>query len=137
DFAFTDHTEDARWPRSGFAPFVPVSDRTPALHFAFDVPPPSALVSLLAVVEVPAAEAAAQPFVWEYWGGRGWTELSVRDATAGLTRTDLIQFVGPPDARPREGLGGALYRVRARLKSGLASMDHRAQLGGAWLNAVW
>jgi hypothetical protein len=137
DFAFADHSEDARWPRSGFAPFVPVSDRTPALHFAFDAQPPTALVSLLAVVDEPAADAAAQPFVWEYWGSRGWTELSVRDATAGLARTDLIQFIGPPDARPRQGLGGALYRVRARLKPGLASRDHRAQLAGAWLNAVW
>ena len=137
DFAFTDHTEDARWPRSGFAPFVPVSDRSPALHFGFDAQPPAALVSLLAVVEQPAPDAAAQPYVWDYWGSRGWTELSVRDATAGLTSTDLIQFVGPPDALPRDGLGGALYRIRARLKPGLASQDYRAQLGGVWLNAVW
>jgi hypothetical protein len=137
DFAFADHTEDARWPRGGFAPFVPVSDRAPALHLAFDAQPPAALVSLLAVVEQPALDAAAQPFVWDYWGSRGWTELSVRDWTAGLTRTDLIQFVGPPDAILRDGLGGALYRIRARLKPGLASQDYRAQLGGAWLNAVW
>jgi hypothetical protein len=137
DFAFTDHTEDARWPRSAFAPFVPVSDRAPALHLAFDAQPPAALVSLLVAVEQPSPDAAAQPFVWDYWGSRGWTELSVRDVTSGLTRTDLIQFVGPPDAVQRDGLGGKLYRIRARLKPGLASKDYRARLGGAWLNAVW
>jgi hypothetical protein len=137
DFAFTDHTEDARWPRSGFAPFVPVSDQAPALHFGFDAPPPVALVSLLAIVVQPAADAAAQPFAWDYWGERGWTELSVRDATGGFTRTDLIQFVGAPDALRREGLGGSLYRVRARLKPGLLSADYQSQLGGAWLNAAW
>jgi hypothetical protein len=47
-----------------------------------------------------------QPFVWDYWGTRGWTELSVRDATMGLKQTGLVQFVGAPDALPRDGLGG-------------------------------
>lgn len=137
DFAFGDRTVDARWPRSPFAPFVPVSDRTPALHLGFSAKPPAALVSLLALVTAPAEDAAAQPFVWDYWGSRGWTELSVRDATAGFKATGTIQFVGAPDALPREGLGGNLYRIRARLKPGFASLDYRAMLGGLWLNAVW
>jgi len=85
----------------------------------------------------PAMEGDPQPFAWDYWGARGWTELSVRDATAGLKQTGLVQFVGPPDALPRQGAGGALYRIRARLKSGLASQDHIVRIGGIWLNAVW
>ena len=137
DFAFADHSEDARWPRSPFAPFTPVSDLTPALHFGFTSKPPSAAVSILAHVLEPAAEGAPQPFVWDYWGSRGWTELSVRDTTSGLMRTGLIQFVGAPDAMPRDGLGGALYRIRARLKSGLTSHGQIVRCGGFWLNAVW
>jgi hypothetical protein len=137
DFAFADHGEDARWPRSPFMPFVPVSDRASALHIGFDARPPSGLVSLLAVVDAPAEQAAAQPFAWDYWGSRGWTELSVRDVTQGFSRTGLIQFVGAPDAEPRDGLGGKLYRIRARLKSGLANAEHAARLRGVWLNAVW
>ncbi|MFT3801592.1 MAG: putative baseplate assembly protein [Burkholderiaceae bacterium] len=137
DFAFTEHSEDARWPRRPFAPFRPVSDLTPALHFGFDAQPPASLVSLLAQVSAPAADGDPQPYAWDYWGARGWTELSVRDTTLGLRQTGLIQFVGAPDAVPREGLGGALYRIRARLKSGLASQDHVASLGGVWLNAAW
>ena len=137
DFAFAEHSEDARWPRSPFAPFTPVSDLTPALHFGFSHKPPSALVSLLLQVLAPAAEGDPQPYAWDYWGVRGWTELSVRDTSFGLRQTGLVQFVGAPDALPREGLGGALYRVRARLKSGLASQDQRVACGGAWLNAAW
>lgn len=137
EFAFADHTEDARWPRSGFAPFVPVSDRAPAFHFGFDAQPPAALVSLLLRVVQPVPDASSQPFAWDYWGSRGWTELSVRDATAGLSSTDLFQFIGPPDAVPRDGLGGSLYRIRARLKTGLGSEDYQVQLGGVWLNTVW
>ena len=137
DFAFTEHSDDARWPRSGFAPFAPVSDRTPALHFGFSNAPPTALVSLLAEVVEPPPDGDPQPYAWDYWGPRGWTELSVRDTTLGLRRTGLMQFVGAPDALPREGLGGALYRIRARLKSGLQSQDQIVQLGGVWLNAAW
>ena len=137
DFAFTEHSDDARWPRRPFAPFQPVSDVTPALHFAFDAQPPAALVSLLAQVTAPAVDGDPQPYAWDYWGARGWTELSVRDTTLGLRQTGLVQFVGAPDALPREGLGGTLYRIRARLKSGLASQDQVVGLGGVWLNAAW
>lgn len=137
DFALADHSDDARWPRSAFAPFAPVSDRTPALHVGFSSRPPAALVSLLVQVLVPAPEGDPQPFAWDYWGSRGWTPLSVRDTTLGLRRTGLVQFVGPDDALPREGLGGALYRIRARLKTGLRSQAQIVRCGGIWLNAVW
>ncbi|HSW23255.1 MAG TPA: hypothetical protein VLJ62_10850, partial [Burkholderiaceae bacterium] len=115
DFATSDHSENARWSRSTFSPFAPVGDRTPALHFGFTHRPPAALVSLLLQVMQPSESAGAQPYTWEYWGANGWTELSVRDSTRGLQQTGLVQFVGQPDALPREGPGGALYRVRARL----------------------
>ena len=137
DFAFTEHSDDARWPRRPFSPFQPVSDVTPALHFAFDAQPPAALVSLLAQVTAPAPDGDPQPYAWDYWGVRGWTELSVRDTTLGLRQTGLIQFVGAPDAVPREGLGGVLHHIRARLKTGLASQDQVVGLGGVWLNAAW
>jgi hypothetical protein len=137
DFALTDYSENARWSRSTFAPFAPVSDRTPALHFGFSSRPPAALISLLLQVIESAADAAAQPYTWEYWGRDGWSELSVRDSTLGLQQTGLIQFVGQPDALPREGLGGTLYRIRAKLKTGLARLDYVAHIGGVWLNAVW
>jgi hypothetical protein len=137
DFAFAEHSEDARWPRSAFAPFVEVADRTPALHLGFSNRPPAALVSLLAHVLAPAPEGDPQPYAWDYWGSRGWTPLSVRDTTLGLRRTGLIQFVGADDAQPRAGLGGALYRIRARLKGGLRSQDQVVRCGGIWLNAAW
>lgn len=137
DFAFVDRGEDARWPRSPFPPFTPVADRSPALHLGFSSRPPPALVSLLVHVIEPPAEGDAQPFVWDYWGSRGWTELSVRDTTAGLRRTGLVQFIGAPDAQPRDGLAGSLYRIRARLKSEIPSRQQVFRCGGVWLNAVW
>jgi hypothetical protein len=137
DFAFAEHSEDARWPRSPFAPFLPVADRTPALHFGFSKRPPAALVSLLLQVTTPPPEGDPQPYAWDYWSARGWTELSVRDETLGLRQTGMIQFVGAGDAVPRPGLGGDLYRIRARLKSGLQSQDQIVRCAGAWLNGAW
>lgn len=137
DFALFDFSENARWARSTFAPFTPVADRTPALHLGFSNRPPAALISVLLYVREPAADADAQPFTWEYWGRDGWTELSVRDTTFGLQQTGLLQFVGQADAEPRDGLGGALYRIRGRLKTGLARLDYITSVGGVWLNAAW
>jgi hypothetical protein len=137
DFAFVDHSEDALWPRRPFTPFTPVSDRAPALHYGFTARPPAALISLLVNVLEPAPEGAPQPLIWDYWGARGWTELSVRDTSSGFRRTGLVQFVGPFDALPRDGLGGALYHIRARLKPGLVSTQQIFRCGGIWLNAVW
>ncbi len=137
DFAITDCSEQARWQRGSFAPFTPVLDRQPALHLGFTVKPPSALISLLVVVSAAAADAGQQAFVWDYWSEGGWAELSVRDTSAGLRQTGLLQFVGAPDAAPRDGLGGALYRIRGRLKTGVSSQDQRSSLAGLWLNAVW
>lgn len=137
DFAFTDQGEDARWPRRPFAPFTPVADRVPALHFGLSSRPPAALASLLMQIAEPAAEGDAQPLAWDYWGAQGWAELSVRDTTGGLRFDGLVQFIGAPDSLPREGLGGSLYRVRARLKTGLTSAQQAFRCGGIWLNAVW
>lgn len=137
DFAFRDHSEDARWPRRPFQPFEPVADRDPALHLGFTGRPPAGLVSLYAQVSRrAAAEAALLPFVWEYRSERGWTELSVLDETGGLRGSGTLQFVGAPDAVAADGLGRPLYRIRARLKPGYRVTDHRLPVDGLWLNAV-
>lgn len=137
DFAFRDHSEDARWPRRPFQPFEPVADRYPALHLGFTGRPPAGLVSLYAQVSRRAsAEATLLPFVWEYRSERGWTELSVLDETSGLRGSGTLQFVGAPDAVAADGLGGTLYRIRARLKPGYRVADHLLPVDGLWLNAV-
>lgn len=138
DFAFTDHSRDVRWPNRPFAPFTPVADRQPALHLGFSSPPPVDLVSLFSHTESdPSVTARPLPYIWEYLGERGWTELSVLDQSDGFSGSGMIQFVGAPDAVAREGLGGELYRVRARLKRGYRASEHRQQLRGLWLNALW
>jgi uncharacterized phage protein gp47/JayE len=137
DFVYEDHTEDCRWPDRTFKPFRPVADTQAAVHFGFDRALPVGLVSLY--VDAPQADESAtsepSPFLWEYRSARGWNELGVLDETLGFRRSGMIQFIGQPDAGPAPGLGGELFRIRARLKPG-ASLSS-LPITGIWLNAVW
>lgn len=137
EFQFEDHTEDVRWPDRSFDPFWPVPDERPALHFGFDQRLPAGLVSLYAQVSGAEefAPGTASAFTWEYLSRSGWLQLGVRDETHGLRQSGMVQFIGPPDAVAAPGLGGNVYRIRARLKDGVA-LTERA-LSGVWLNGVW
>lgn len=136
DFIFEDHTEDARWPDRIFTPFRPVADLSPAAHFGFDRRLPAGLISMyLDVDEQAEAAPKGTPFIWEYRTEQGWNELGVLDETQGFRQSGMIQFIGPPDATAAPGLGGNLFRVRARLKQG--ETMHQLPVNGIWLNAVW
>lgn len=139
EFTYSDHSEDARWPRRPFEPLVPLSDSAPAVVLAFDRELPVGLLSLY--VHVPDDEVTehvdeeVSSFVWEYLGSKGWLELGVYDETAGFQRSGMIQLVGPRDAVATDGLGGMCYRLRARRGRGAAVEE--IPLQGLWLNAVW
>ena len=140
DFAFSDHSQDSRWPRRIFQPFTPVGDNQPGIHFGFSQQLPAGLVSVyFAAGESRGGSTqgtpGASPFLWEYFSPRGWVELSVLDETNGFIDSGVIQFVGPPDAIPLSGLGGSLYWLRARLKPDLPPQALPAT--GLWVNAVW
>jgi len=140
DFAYTDHSQDVLWPRRPFAPFVPVGDLQPAVHFGFSQALPTGLVSLYfaggdTADGTSAGEPTASPFQWEYYAARGWVELSVLDETTGFVGSGQIQFVGPPDTAPLAGLGGTSYWLRARLKPDVDITALPAT--SLWLNAVW
>lgn len=139
DFVYSDHSQACRWPRRTFWPFQPVADRQPAVYFGFDKPLPAGLISLYLQAPPGLAEDSAPvespAFVWDYYTANGWSELGVLDETVNFRRSGMIQFIGPRDATPAPGLGGDLYRLRARLKQG--ERLQAAPVSGLWLNAVW
>ncbi|MCI4567332.1 putative baseplate assembly protein [Lysobacter sp. CFH 32150] len=135
-FVFRDHSQDIRWTRRPFTPFLSNEEREPALHFGFDRKLPSGLIGLYAdVAESSEGDPPVSPFVWEYRTAEGWSELTVVDETSGLRRSGMIQFVGASDAEAIDGLGGVLYRIRARLKPG--DRLQAASVRALWINAVW
>lgn len=134
-FAYQDYTDAARWGQAPFQPFRPLPDQYAAVYFGFDQPLPVGLVSVY--VSVPGRVATApqpSPYTWEYLGGAGWTELTVRDQTSGFTTSGSIQLIGPPDALPAPGPAGPTYWVRARLRQ--ASDPAPSPVGAVYLNAV-
>ena len=141
DFHFEDHTADSRWQDRSFAPFVPVDDLQPAVHFGFDRALPEGLVSLFLAVpdeyspDQPASQVKGSPFTWEYRSAQGWADLGVLDETGGFRQSGMIQFIGQPDAVAVQGLGGELYQVRARLKPGESFTS--LPVAGVWFNAAW
>ena len=82
-------------PTTGFEPFTPTHDLTPALYLGFDKPLPADLVSLyLDIVENPA-QAAGPRLVWEAWSDSGWERLSVSDETHGLVLPGMAGVLWP------------------------------------------
>jgi predicted phage baseplate assembly protein len=138
DFTYTDDSEACRWPRQTFQPFRALAERSPAVYLGFDQPLPVGLVSIYVAVAPPDPDADSPDelaFVWEYYGPAGWTEMAVLDETAGFSRSGLIQLIGQGDALVSSGLGGDLYRIRARLKENGATSD--LPLAGLWPNAAY
>jgi hypothetical protein len=134
-FAYQDFGDAARWGQAPFLPFSPLPDQYAAVYFGFDKPLPVGLVSLY--LSVPGRVAAApepSPYTWEYLAPGGWTELTVRDQTAGFAASGAIQFIGPPDAQPAPGPAGPTYWVRARLRQ--AGDPAPSPVGAVYLNAV-
>lgn len=134
-FAYQDFSDAARWGQTPFPPFSPLPDQYSAVYFGFDKPLPVGLVSLY--VSVPGRVAVApqpSPYTWEYQAPGGWTELAVRDQTAGFATSGAIQLIGPPDAQPAPGPAGMTYWVRARLRE--AGDPAPSPVAAVYLNAV-
>jgi hypothetical protein len=98
---------------------------------------------LTGVVSIPEASAAAATYVlyaevieisreyaplddrssvpslsWEYWNGRGWVSLPVRDGTRNLLSSGDVAFTVPPAIARTEVAGQDNFWVRARLVGG-------------------
>ena len=115
DFAYVDRTAEATWPGNPFAPFVPVSDATPALYLGFDRTFPVDDLGLFAgVVEDPAAPPGPA-LVWEYSDGFAWQRLTVEDETRDLRVPGIVSFIGPEDMGPLARFGEPRHWLRARL----------------------
>jgi phage-related baseplate assembly protein len=135
-FAFEDFTTDCSWGQNPFPPFSPLLDRNAGVYFGFDKPLPIGLVSLY--MDIPGEIATApqpSPYMWEYQGQLGWTELPVLDQTSGFTRSGMIQLIGPPDIVTAAGPNGPTYWLRARLKE--AGDPTPSPVNAVYLNSTW
>jgi uncharacterized phage protein gp47/JayE len=116
DFAYRDRTYEATWPGATFQPYQRMEDVTPTLYLGFDAKPPAASIGLfIDVLERPADPARAR-FVWDYWDGFEWFEVSVADETADLTAPGILSFIAESDSTALPRFGTPLHWLRGRLK---------------------
>ena len=134
-FAYQDRSDDCRWGRRPFLPFMALPDRNAAVYLGFSQPLPAGLVGLY--VAIPGRVAAGvppSPYLWEYQSPQGWSALAVLDQTGGFVTSGMIQLIGPPDAAPAPGPGGPTYWIRARLRD--AGDPSPSAVDAVYLNAV-
>src|SRR4029453_5568134 len=84
---------------------------------------------------LPRAYKAGQPVLkWEYWNGRQWTELVVRDEPEGLTENGAVLFPLPASMAKSAVSGEEHFWIRARLVAGHYGQDERIEFteGGAY-----
>jgi len=127
-----------------FKPFQPVTDIDPTVYLGFRLPTglksfPNRKISFYAaLVEFKQGERSIpvtkQPeLVWEYWNGK-WSNLTVRDYSANLSKSGLIEFLAPPDFQEHREFGSQCYWLRVIWKSGQYRFEPR--LRGVLLNTT-
>jgi hypothetical protein len=153
DFVYTDHTSLAKEEMKPFQPFTPVTEESPTLYLGFSEPFPNESCQLyIDLVEDAgpgrrlradrgetakqlASSQSEQIITWEYWSGRDWRALIVRDHTYGFQQSGFIELVGPKDHSKNKRYGENLYWLRARLEHG--GYDEPPMLRTVMLNCVF
>lgn len=65
---------------------------------------------------------------WQYWNGKEWTKLTVRDDTENLTRSGLVEFLAPTDFSAKDDFDlSARYWLRVQWEGGDYSIEPRLQ----------
>jgi len=138
DFAFDDVTENASRSSDAFAPFAPLSDKTPALYLGFDAPLPADLISVFMNIEEIVGDTQGPALEWECWNGAAWESIRAEDETSGFALPGIVSLLYPgvpPSAPALARFGAARTWVRARLH--YDQTPRASAVSAIALNAVW
>ncbi|MBD2847885.1 putative baseplate assembly protein [Paenibacillus sp. IB182496] len=117
NMAYRDRTLEARQGGTLFRLFEGLEARSPAVYAGFDAPLRKGPIRLhVSLYPAPPAGTDAPVVEWEYWGrdanGQRWLPLKTVDATAGMTESGTLQFIGPPDMVAGLHFGRERYWLR-------------------------
>ncbi len=135
DFAYEDHTYEAVWPGTSFAPFRRVSDVRPALYLGFERKPPTDALGVYFDIAEQPAEPTGPLLAWQFWNGDEWRELPAADETGNLRRAGMLTVAGQPDDTALARFGSSLYWIRGSLKED--GPPGEPEIRGVFPNAVW
>ena len=111
---YQDHTQDAQTTGTVFQPFLPPEEDKPTFYLGFDKPLVSGPIGIFfPLIKQEYLEETKPRLQWQYWNGNVWIQLDVLDDTDNLTRSGLLQLIGPADFLAREKFGKVLFWIRA------------------------
>jgi predicted phage baseplate assembly protein len=105
--------------------------------FRDDAPDPTRFDAASFVTFAGPAPDEGEPvkLAWESWNGSTWARLTVQESTDSLTRSDVVEFLAPPDLAAGADFGvGARYWIRVRWDKGEYDLEPR--LVGLLLNTT-
>lgn len=120
-------------------PFARTGVEEDTLYFAFDRPLLYGPLKMLFQFREDR-ERKGSSFLWEYFDGFSWKELSLMDETRSFSRSGLITMMGPEKMGRKRLFGEDRYWLRVRDKSGRYGQTAKEQrlpvLTGIYMNTV-
>jgi hypothetical protein len=114
NLSYQDQTQNAQNAGTLFQPFQPPEEDRASLYLGFDKPLLSGPIGIFfSLVKQEYLEETKPHLQWQYWNGSAWFLLDVLDDTDNLTRSGLLQLVGPADFTAREKFGMQRFWIRA------------------------
>lgn len=88
-----------------------------------------------AAKELPYSDATKPKMEWSYRAENEWKRLSFNDASEGLIKQEILQFIAPRDFTAATRFGSFRYWIRGMLLQG--EYAETPVLGGIYPNTTW
>ncbi|MCG3156692.1 MAG: hypothetical protein DKINENOH_03316 [bacterium] len=88
-----------------------------------------------AAKELPYSDASKPKMEWSYRAENEWKRLSFNDASEGLIKQEILQFIAPQDFTAATRFGAFRYWMRGMLLQG--EYAETPVLGGIYPNTTW
>jgi hypothetical protein len=139
---YTDYSTIAQTEGNKFKPFIYLDDTYRAIYLGFSYKLEKGPISLLFIIdEKPVTPDQVPTIRWEYYNEElEWEKLTFLDATMGLTKTGVIEFVFPTDFLESTKFGTHAYWIRAVYEEKTASGADNVIIPiitGIYLNTAW
>lgn len=139
---YTDYSSIAQTSGKKFKPYVYLDDAYRALYLGFNFKLEKGPITLLFIIDEKAVTPDLVPTIrWEYYNEElAWEKLTFLDATMGLTKTGVIEFIFPTDFLESTKFGTDAYWIRAVYEEKTASGADNVIIpiiNGIYLNSAW
>jgi uncharacterized phage protein gp47/JayE len=133
---YLDQSEACKSEDKHFSPFVQLEDKDRTLYLGFEKSFKGGPIKIFfGAKELSFTEEKKPKLEWSYSVKNKWGELSYLDATEGLIKADILEFIGPSDFSAHSRFGNYLYWINGGLTEG--EYEKSPHLDGIYSNTTW